>query len=278
MTELISSPARPDDELADLLDLEEVDVGLFTSRTSGVRGGRLYGGETCAQALVAAERSVPAGFQPHSLHAYFLLGGETGVPVTYRVEHLRDGRTFHRRRVSATQDGVVMLSVEASFTATVIDAAQQVFAPMAPEPRRCRPLQPAPPPEWVVDPATAVDIRTTAPAARISRTTAYDTWFRFRTDVTDRVSAAARLTYISDYCLTAGVLEVTLGNGVTVSSLDHSVWFHAQPRLDDWLYYAKSVVSAGPARGLAEGRIFHSDGTLLASTAQEALIQVRSEG
>lgn len=43
-------------------------------------------------------------------------------------------------------------------------------------------------------------------------------------------------------------------------------------RYQDWLLYRKDCPAAGDVRGLAEGRIFHRDGTLIATVAQEGLI------
>ena len=58
------------------------------------------------QALVAACRTVDvASRPPHSLHAYFLLGGDPKVPIIYDVERIRDGKSFTTRRVVAIQHG-----------------------------------------------------------------------------------------------------------------------------------------------------------------------------
>ena len=59
-----------------------------------------------AQALVAADahRRAGAGWS-HSLHGYFLLGGDPGSPIIYDVERMRDGGSFTTRRVKAIQHG-----------------------------------------------------------------------------------------------------------------------------------------------------------------------------
>ena len=44
----------------------------------------------------------------HSLHAYFLRAGQPGVPVLYRVERTRDGRSFRTRSVIAEQEGEIV--------------------------------------------------------------------------------------------------------------------------------------------------------------------------
>ncbi len=70
-----------------------------------------------AQTLIAASR-YRRGRLPHSLHAYFILGGEIEQPITYDVERLRDGNSFSTRRVTAQQNGQVIYSTIVSFQAT----------------------------------------------------------------------------------------------------------------------------------------------------------------
>ena len=55
--------------------------------------------------------------------------------------------------------------------------------------------------------------------------------------------------------------------------LSLTVRFHADRELDDWLLYSHDALHAG--RGLTDGkgRIFHGDGTLLASFEQESMIR-----
>ena len=96
---------NPTEELVDLLDLEELDTDLFRGRQPESARARVYGGQVAAQALVAAVRTVPAEYSLHSLHSYFLRGGDYSVPIVYDVERPRDGRSFVTRRVVARQHG-----------------------------------------------------------------------------------------------------------------------------------------------------------------------------
>src|SRR5438552_16289213 len=90
--------------LLDLLDLEPLEVNLFRGRSPQVGWQRVFGGQVIVQALVAACRTVE-GRPPHSLHAYFLLPGDSKVPIIYVVDRLRDGTSFTTRRVNAIQRG-----------------------------------------------------------------------------------------------------------------------------------------------------------------------------
>ena len=68
-----------------------------------------------AQALIAAVRTVDPAYVAHSLHSYFLLPGDTAVPIIYDVERIRDGRSFATRRVVARQHGRPIYYLTASF-------------------------------------------------------------------------------------------------------------------------------------------------------------------
>src|SRR6202451_1411965 len=100
-----------------ILDLEPLEVNLFRGRSPQSRWQRVYGGQVIGQALVAACRTVEdvSLRPPHSLHAYFLLGGDPKVPIIYEVDRIRDGRSFTTRRVVAIQHGHALFSMSVSF-------------------------------------------------------------------------------------------------------------------------------------------------------------------
>ena len=102
-------------DLLELLDLEELDVDLFRGRQADTDRQRVYGGQVAAQALIAGGRTVDQEYVAHSLHSYFLLPGDTQVPIIYDVERIRDGRSFATRRVVARQHGRPIFYLSASF-------------------------------------------------------------------------------------------------------------------------------------------------------------------
>ena len=58
-----------------------------------------------------------------------------------------------------------------------------------------------------------------------------------------------------------------------IASLDHSVWFHGSPRVDDWHLYDVTCLAYAGGRGLALGHVFGADGAHVATFAQEALVR-----
>ena len=89
-------PAATD--LLAILDLEQLEVNLFRGTSPQTAMQRVFGGQVLGQALAAACRTVE-GVSPHSLHAYFLLGGDPKAPIIYEVDRIRDGKSFSTRRV-----------------------------------------------------------------------------------------------------------------------------------------------------------------------------------
>jgi acyl-CoA thioesterase II len=266
---------RPEDGLRDLLgvlDLEDLDTGLFRSTAAGEPGHRLFGGQVAAQALVAAERTSDGG-AAHSLHAYFLRPGDTGKPLVFQVDGLQDGRTFRRRRVTAVQDGQPILCLEASFTTDQATAGYQVAVPPVPDPESCPPMV------WRyratgLRPDKAFELRAAIAPGGEPPHFSDDLWFRTRgTWDGAPVSRSAVLTYVSDLTFVSVILRPQGRPDVSrLTSLDHVMWFHNEVRLDDWLLFAKSTPAAGTVRGLALGSIFHRDGTLIATVGQEGLM------
>jgi acyl-CoA thioesterase len=59
-----------------------------------------------------------------------------------------------------------------------------------------------------------------------------------------------------------------------MTSLDHSIWFHAPARADEWLLYDIHSPRTNNGRGVAFGRIYNRDGLLIATCAQEGIVRL----
>jgi acyl-CoA thioesterase-2 len=273
-------------EIAGMFRLEPIEVDMFRDHGLPGEASRLFGGQVAAQALTAASLTV-TGARPHSLHAYFLRPGDASRPVLFRVDRLHDGRTFHRRRVTAIQRGEPILCLESSFTADSSRATDYHPAPPMPPPEDC--------PEYIAHKRKRFGGRVSPWDLVMARWApggdddphplmppAGDVWFRFRAGVTDGVLPEVLITYLSDLTLGGAVRGPTEQHpagreDVTgITSLDHSVWFHNPADLSGWLLFEKRAPAVGPARGLTTGHIFNRDGTLVASVTQEALLHTRS--
>ena len=123
-------------ELVDILNLEPLELNLFRGRSPQSRWQRVFGGQVIGQALVAACRTVGdvRARPPHSLHAYFLIGGDPKVPIIYEVDRIRDGRSFTTRRVVAIQHGQAIFSMSVSFHLDEPGLSHQFEMPDVPKP------------------------------------------------------------------------------------------------------------------------------------------------
>src|ERR1700754_4259836 len=119
--------------MLDVLNIEQLEVNLFRGRSPQDRWQRVFGGQVIGQALVAACRTV-ANRQPHSMHAYFLIGGDPKVPIIYEVDRIRDGKSFTTRRVVAIQHGQAIFSMSVSFHGDEPGFTHQATMPDVPGP------------------------------------------------------------------------------------------------------------------------------------------------
>ena len=90
-------------------------------------------GQVIGQALVAASRTVSDRFV-HSLHCYFIRGGDPTIPILLKVERVRDGGSFTMRRVTALQHGQQIFNLSASFQTPETGLEHQIEMPATPGP------------------------------------------------------------------------------------------------------------------------------------------------
>src|SRR5437764_3116078 len=121
------------EELIALLDLERLEVNLFRGVSWKDDRPRVFGGQVAGQALVAAGRTVDAGRDVHSLHAYFLRPGDPSIPIIYEVDRIRDGKSFTTRRVVAVQHGEAIFNLAASFHLSETGFDHGIPMPEAPD-------------------------------------------------------------------------------------------------------------------------------------------------
>jgi acyl-CoA thioesterase II len=256
--------------LSSLLDLEVLDRDLFRgSVESGDKDRRsLFGGQVAGQALRAAAMTVPPDRVPHSLHGYFLRPGRIDRPVILHVDRDRDGGSFSARHVRAVQEGEVIFSMLASF-----------HAPEAGVPYDAVPTRGGDDPETLTGRPTPllVEVREVTPTrigdGQIRHSDRL--WVRAVERLPDDpLVHACAVAYVSDLGSGFGQVEVAdLPAGGP--SIDHSVWFHAGIRADEWMLLELWPLKADSARGVYHGSLRSEAGVLGAVFAQEMLLRDR---
>jgi acyl-CoA thioesterase-2 len=284
--------ARAVEALLSILDLEPLELNLFRGRSPKEGWQRVYGGQVLGQALVAAVRTVEEPRAVHSMHAYFLLGGDPNHPIIYEVERVRDGGSFTTRRVKAIQHGRAMFIMSASFQKEEVSY------------EHAAPMPDVPPPEALpsatelmaklidVLPASMraywsqerpIDMRPVDMSrylGREPRSPVQHIWMRSNARLPDDPKLhQCVLAYASDFTLLDTALiahgKLLFDSDIQLASLDHALWFHRPFRADEWLLYAQDSPSAHGARGFCRGSVFTRDGLLIASVTQEGLMRKR---
>jgi acyl-CoA thioesterase-2 len=279
------------DKLVALLDLETLGPDLFQGNSFDIGTGRVYGGQVLGQALKAAQMTVSGGKSIHSLHAYFLREGNFNLPIQYRVEMTRDGKSFSTRSVTALQrDNPIFITIT-SFQIAETGLEYQQKMPDVPTPEDLPTLRdlassgasgPVDRLDSLLRLSTPFDIKpisnrysgnfSAQPVPRL------DAWIRTTHRLADNPDLhRAILAYISDYGLVRTALlphRTWLENpALQLASLDHGMWFHRPFRMDEWLLYSCEPVTTGSARGLARGSFYDQTGRLVATTMQEGLLR-----
>lgn len=277
------------DALLGILDLEPLEINLFRGRSGTPGGGRVFGGQVVAQALVAARRTVDAARSAHSLHGYFLLGGDPSVPIVYDVDRIRDGHSFTTRRVVAIQHGRAIFSMSVSFQVAEEGLDHQSTMPDVPMPedlpadetwreKLLARFPEAAKRDWMA--LRPLEVKPTADPTYLGTSTTVrpSVWIRTRSPLPDDLPThQAVLAYASDLSLLQAALvrhkKSVFDADMQVASLDHAVWFHRPFRADDWVLFSQESPNAFGSRGFSRGQLFTRDGVLVASAAQEGLIR-----
>ncbi len=252
--------------LIDVLELETRGEDVFRGEPFTEEAAlTLYGGQVAARALWAAGQTVAPGRVPHSLHGYYLRGGDPSKPTDFRVDRDRDGGTYSARRVVALQDGEVIFSMATSFVQPVDGPDHQMVNPV--------PLTP-PPEDGSAAPTGAVLFSIeTREADQPNGPTRWPTrfWVRCTEAIgSDPLLQACVLTYLSDASTGLAGVPVISTYGPTI---DHAVWFHRPANLETWHLLDLVPLTVASRRGLYTGSVLAIDGTVVASLAQEALFR-----
>ena len=283
---------------------ERFDV--WEGRTVATPWPAAYGGDLSVGALAAAVRSAADGQLPHSMQIAFLRPGDRDRPLSYVVERVRDGFRYANRSVRLLQDGT-----EIAAAAVLLRAPRPGEAPAAdlsprdglPDPDSLPtaaeaiaargPLSPD-----VDDPAQldaywgggrALDTRhidpplygETVPPRATNRV-----WVRFTGDAPAQRALLATpegrialVAYIADDTIlepaAAALGHGWLAPGMFSTTVQQSLWFHADFDPAGWLLFSQRLVSVTGDHVVCQGDLVTRDGALVATVVQEGIVRVR---
>lgn len=271
-----------ENSLLDFITCEELDRDLFRGQSKDFKTGQVFGGQVLGQAIKAAYQTVAEDRNIHSAHAYFLLRGDVDAPIIYEVDRSLDGGSYSSRRVVAKQHGRQIFHLSASFQKQ--EDGLEYFRAFEPPVEYLKDQIKYRVPERYNFQAEFLDV-CNVPKEQRTQKDSVQFWMKTKEQLPDDLHAHhSVLAYVSDM----GMLLATLTphdldlpemkkrhEKMMMATLDHAIWFHRPFRADDWLFYECRPQSTGNGRGLAFGRIYSQDGTLVASTSQEGVMRVR---
>lgn len=282
-------------DLIKLISLKKINNHTFIGQNYKAPWGRVFGGQVLAQSLHAAYQTVPEGRLAHSMHAYFILGGDINIPIKYEVDVIRDGGSFATRRVVAYQNEKAIFNMSASFQKQQTGVTHQITMPEVLPPDQLAPSQEQIKKLKTISPDTYERLKVYLPKVfefkpaddmifkLMKNSPPKDNiWFKTVDAVDKNIPLQHQLlAYASDYNILRPASmphrEDLNSKNVFYTSLDHAIWFHRSFDISNWLLYAIESPSASNSRGFSRGSIFDQNGTLVASVCQEGLMRILAE-
>ncbi len=279
-------------ELVELLSLEKIEENLYRGISRNLVGKRVFGGQVLGQALRAA--SYTTDRPAHSLHAYFLYGGDVNAPILYEVDRLRNGKSFVSRQVRAIQHGRTIFTAMISFTHPEEGLNYQINEPEYPAPEQVKSEAELKKMlvEFVPENVRAsfmrdrhIEIRPIDPSNPFQpqpEAPSYAHYLKTHDKITAEVDEIslhqAIAAFYSDFTLMTTALRPHglsyLSPSLQCASIDHAMYFHKPFRADEWMLYDMDATVSASSRGLNFGRMWQN-GELVCSTSQEGLIRIR---
>ena len=273
--------------LTSLLTLKQLDTHRFEGENYQTVWKRVYGGQVLAQALHAANQTVPVDRSVHSLHGYFILPGDINTSIEYKVEALRDGGSFTTRRVTALQNDKAIFVLAASFQIQQEALDQHLASPAAEDPEGLlSDVDRLMTEEGISDKMKlyllgrqpfAFEFRPEKEyAQKVMPNENRNIWFKLKKEIPlDQRQQQEFLAYAVDYdLLVMSVIshyQNDFEQALQVASLDHAMWFHRPFDVNEWLLFSMDSPNVSGARCLGKGSIFDRKGNLVATVIQEGL-------
>lgn len=249
----------------------------------------IFGGCFLGQAIAAARLQTPDRV-PTAMFGRFLRPGDPDQPIVYRIECVRDGRSFSERRVWGYQDETAIFDALISLQVETEGVTHQKRAPDVRGPHESpaisdlAALYPDHVTDDLVDQLTqmsSIETRFYEPLDYLARLgpPAGKFWVRGR-GTSPTTDSYALLAYLSDYMMPGACMLPHVSSiydpSITSVSLNHAMWFHSASDPAAWCLHDTHSPWAGSGRGLSHGHMFDAGGSLLASTSQELLLRSNS--
>jgi acyl-CoA thioesterase len=266
--------------LLDSFALEPAGPDRFVGHHAGLGHEVVFGGQLLGQAVVAASAGVE-GKRVKTLHTVFARAASYDSPLDITVDRMHDGRAFGSSTVTMRQGDRLCVRSIALLSSDEPDLIRHgepapVVAGAEDSPGGYSHVD-----GWdvrIVGGPDLNDPESTGPAE-------LDVWSRFDGAPDDPVTSQALVAFGTDLFLIATAMRPHPGVGqalahVTLSTgvIGHTLTFHEPVHAADWLLHAHRSPYAGHGRCYGRADVFDTDGAIVASFVQDAMIRSRTGG
>jgi acyl-CoA thioesterase len=243
--------------------------------------GVIFGGQLLAQSIIAASKTEPSK-RVKTVHTIFARAGSPDAPVEIAVERMHSGRAMASNTVTITQGDRLIARSQLLLTADEPDFIHHAdSAPLVPGPEDSRPTR-EDEGAWEVRIAGDADIND---PERVGPPD-LDAWTRFVGAPDEPAISQALLAFATDGFLIGtamrphhGVGQAQAHRSLSTGVLSHTLTFHEPFTASEWLLLSHHSTHTGHGRAYGRANVFRTDGTLVASFVQDAMIRpMRSDG
>jgi acyl-CoA thioesterase len=263
------------DGLIRALTLEPTGADRYRAENAERGPGVIFGGQLLGQSIVAGLAGHD-GKTVKTVHTIFARSGSPDAPVEITVDRMHSGRAFASSTVTICQGDRLCARSLVLLSADEPDFIRHAPAvPAVPGPDDVAPSA-AGSGAWEIRFVGDVDVNDpdlVGPAE-------LDVWSRFAGAPDDPAIAQALLAYATDGFLIATAMRPHAGVGqaqahVTISTgvISHTLTFHEPCSAGEWCLLSHRSPYAGRGRAYGTANVFRSDGKLVASFVQDAMIR-----
>ncbi|GKT25022.1 Acyl-CoA thioesterase like protein, partial [Aduncisulcus paluster] len=176
-----------------------------------------------------------------AISTHFINGGDPERDIEFRVQRLRDERSFANRRVDAVQGELLLSSALVSYLKDSPGLEHAVKPPAVADPETLPSID-----------EHLVGYEETSKSERLEHNRV---WMKTHAALPDDpVLHSAALVYSSDTTVLDSIITthgLSWGyDRIFAATINHSVWFHRPLRFDDWVLYATESPVASAGRGM----------------------------
>ena len=268
------------DNVLACLALTPAGEGNFQGPNLDLDYRRVFGGQILAQSVAALALACPEK-RLKSFTQLFPREGDTSLPMDYAVDIQQEGRTFATCSIVASQGGpgsktVSTTSASLHVPETGLEAQITMTEAGAPDSAPLADLGMIP---WECRAVDGTDLSSKSAAAQ-----RYRFWVRTPAVPMTLDHAwvhQALLAYATDLTVIGtallpieGYSQADTGTLLHTAVTSHTMWFHSDFRVDDWLLVSQYSPVLTGGRAFGRGDVWTQDGRLVASFAQEAMVRL----